>query len=150
MADPARLVTEEQRRQAIGLESAPTPFEVEKGHIFRFADAVGDSNPLWTDERAARRSRYGGLIAPPTFLRAAPVAVRLPFDPPARWLDGGNDWEYFRPLHPGDRITCIARVEDVYERSGRLGPMLFVIIQTRYLNQIDELIAAQRITDIYY
>ena len=66
---PPSFLTAEMREQAIGTESEPVTVDVEKGAILKFAQAIGDENPLWNDEAAARRTRYGGLIAPPTFLR---------------------------------------------------------------------------------
>ena len=52
-------------RAAINVESEPFVNPVEIGAIAKFARAIGDSNPLFTDEEAARNSRYGGVIAPP-------------------------------------------------------------------------------------
>jgi acyl dehydratase len=147
---PKPILTEEQRKQSIGLESPPLVFEVEKGHVLRFADAIGDPNPLWNDERAARGSRYVGLVAPPTFLRAARLEVDLPFEAPKRRLDAGSAWEYFEPVRPGDTITCVARIEEVYERPGRLGTMLFIVTLVRYTNQRGKLAATQRMTLIRY
>ena len=68
MSTPTPLLTEEMRQQAIGRESEPVTTDAEKGAIIRFAQAIGDVNPLFSDEAAARHGRYGGLIAPPTFL----------------------------------------------------------------------------------
>ena len=92
----------EEMRDAIGVESEPVTHEVEKGAIIKFAQAIGDDNPLFIDEEAARQTRYGGLIAPPTFLRSMPsgrstVSVSSPY--PAA-LDGGSDWEYVDPVRP--------------------------------------------------
>ena len=42
--------------------------EATKDAIWHFAEALGDDNPLWTDEEYASKSRYGRIIAPPTFL----------------------------------------------------------------------------------
>ncbi|MCE2465561.1 MAG: MaoC family dehydratase N-terminal domain-containing protein [Dehalococcoidia bacterium] len=44
------------RNRAIGVESPPQVLEVEKGAIIRFAQAIGDPNPMWNDESEARRS----------------------------------------------------------------------------------------------
>lgn len=42
---------------------------VEKGAVKKFAEAVGDLKPLYVDKEVAEKSRYRGLIAPPTFPR---------------------------------------------------------------------------------
>ena len=152
MSTPATFLTEEMRQQAIGVESPPVTIEVEKGHIQRFAEAIGDPNPVYSDEAAARKSSYGSLIAPPTFLRSVRgVNLELPFELSfSRRLDGGSDWEYFQPVRPGDRITAVARVAELAERTGRLGVMVFMTTVTTYTNQFDEVVATQTNTLIAY
>ncbi|MFQ6029092.1 MAG: MaoC family dehydratase N-terminal domain-containing protein [Dehalococcoidia bacterium] len=152
MSTPTSILTEEMRQQAIGVETAPITMEVEKGAILRFAEAIGDSNPQWNDESAARKSRYGGLIAPPTFLRSMrSVRAEPPFDLSlTRLLDGGSDWEYFEPVRAGDRITAVARIADLAERQGRLGPMVLLTAVITYRNQFDEVVATQTNTSIRY
>jgi acyl dehydratase len=146
------FLTEEMRRQAIGLAGPPSVHEVEKGAIIKFAEAIGDGNPVFNDEAAARRSPYGSLVAPPTYLRlASSVRPELPFDVPFdRRLDGGSDWEYFHPIRPGDRITTVSRIGDVVERTGRLGVMIITTTVTTYTNQFDEVVATQTTTGIRY
>ncbi len=141
-----------QMRDAIGVESEPATHEVEKGAIRRFAEAIGDSNPLFHDEEAARRSPFGRLVAPPTFLRSlAPGPPRAPFAIPYDGLlDGGSEWEYFGPVRAGDRITVTTTVSDIFERRGRLGNMLFITRQTRYVDQSGKTAAVQRNTLIHY
>jgi len=144
------LLTEEMKR-AVGVEWEPSVLEVERGHIRRFAEAIGDPNPLYTDEKHARRSRYGGIIAPPTFLRAvlAPQP-KVELNLPKRVLDGGSDWEYFGPVRPGDVITARARIASITERALSLGPALFVTTEITYSNQFGEVVATQRSTRICY
>ncbi len=152
MSTAPAFLSEEMRQQAIGCESEPRTIEVEKGAIVKFAEAIGDDNPVYTDEVAARESRYGGLIAPPTFLRSA-VSARpeLPFDVPfERLLDGGSEWEYFVPVRPGDRITAVSRIEDLNERNGRIGLMLIYTIVVTYTNQFGQVVATQTSTSIRY
>ena len=152
MATRSPFLTDEMRQRAIGTEGKPGMLEVEKGAIKRFAEAVGDTSPLWNDEAAARKSAFGGLTAPPTFLRSVRVErPELPFSIPfERLLDGGSEWEYFEPVRVGDRITATARTLNVSERSGRLGTMLFIITEITYKNQLDELVATQHTTSIRY
>ena len=152
MTTSPSILTAEMREQAIGAESEPMTAEVEKGAIIKFAQAIGDENPLWNDPAAARKTPYGGLIAPPTFLRSCRVErPELPFDLPFnRLLDGGSDWEYFEPVRPGDRITATSRVTDLQERPGRMGIMIFMTTLITYHNQFDEVVATQTSTSIRY
>ena len=152
MSTEGSFLSQDMRAKAIGVEGAPSVLEVEKGAIMRFAQAVEDPNPLWNDEKAARETRYGGLVAPPTFLRSVGVdRPELPFDVPFdRLLDGGSDWEYFEPVRVGDRITAVARITDVSERSGRLGTMLLTVIEITYTNQFGQKVATQQGTTIRY
>ena len=152
MSTTPSFLTEEMRQQAIGCESAPRTVEIEKGAIVKFAEAIGDDNPVFNDEMAARDSQYGGLIAPPTFLRSV-VSARpeLPFDVPfERVLDGGSDWEYFVPVRPGDRITAVSRIDDINERTGSIGLMLIYTIVITYTNQFGQVVATQTSTSIRY
>ena len=127
--------------------------EVERGHIRAFAQAIEDPNPLWNNEAEARKTRFGGMVAPPTFLRAARTQrlEDLPPDfPYKRLLDGGSEWEYFEPVRPGDRITAVNRVVDIYSRAGQLGPMIFIVTETTYTNQFGQVAATQKNTSIRY
>jgi acyl dehydratase len=144
------LITEEMRSW-LGKELDRQTLDVEKGAIRHFAEAIGDANRLWSDETAARRSRYGGITAPPTFLRSATPGLDFPFPTkPQRLLDGSSDWEYFEPIRAGDVITCVTLLADIRERTGRLGPMLFLVRETTYTNQLGQIAATQRSTQIRY
>lgn len=141
-----------EMRAAVGVESEPYTNEIEKGAIIKFARAIGDTNPIYTDEEAARRSRYGGLVAPPTFfrsLRSGPMKVNVESPYPAN-LDGGSEWEYYEPARPGDRITVTHKISNIFERPGRLGNMLFIQRETKYVNQFGTTVAIQRTTGINY
>jgi acyl dehydratase len=143
-------------RATLGIESKPYVFEVEKGDIVRYAAAIGETNPRYADEAAARKGRLGGIVAPPTYLivmRILEVAAFRDIRPDVqltRSLDGGSEWRYFEPIRPGDRITATKKLVDAYERAGSLGRMLFLVSEITYLNQFDEVVVVQRDTAIYY
>ena len=95
--------------QLIGKAAEPMIFEVERGAIKKFADAVGDSNPLYWDYEYAKKSRYGATIAPPGFFgwpvkwkAAMPLQqeirtelmVALAEAGYGRVLDGGIEYEF--------------------------------------------------------
>ncbi len=146
-----KYVTDEVIKQ-IGKVAEPRTYEVERGAIRRFAEAIGDANPLFNNEQEARKSRYGGMIAPPTFCRSMMAAFpEVKIDIPGnRGLDGGSDWEYFEPIRPGDRITVQCKIADIRESAGRLGAMVFTTIETSYTNQFGQVVALQRSTSIRY
>jgi hypothetical protein len=129
----------EKLRARIGVAAPPTEATVEAGHLKRFAEAVGDSNPRWRSE------------APPTFLVAlAPVSMHLAEaeEYGKGWLNGGNRFEYVEPVRVGDRITATGRIADVYEKSGSSGSLLFIIFETDYVNQDGRTVARLRGTAI--
>lgn len=148
-----KIVTDEVRKQ-IGAAGEIRTYEVERGAIRRFAEAIGDPNPLFNDEREARKTRFGGMIAPPTFCRSmgSPIpGIELPgMGKEFRGLDGGSDWEYFHPIRVGDRISVQTRLADLRESEGRLGVMVFITMETTYTNQFGEVCATQRSTAIRY
>lgn len=123
----------------IGVEGPPVIATVEAGHVRRFAEAIGDPNPRWTKE------------APPTFLVAlASGSIHLgdAEDFGTGWLNGGNRFEYFIPVMIGDQITARGHVADVYDKAGSSGDLLFIIFETVYKNQRDEVVARLRGTMI--
>jgi acyl dehydratase len=139
-------------RAHIGQESRPVTYEITAWDVARFACAIGDPNPLYTDEAAARESAFGGLIASPTFLRCLlPGPDPMPFPEPfAHILDGGSKYTFFHPVRVGDRITVIRVLKDLFIKTGRLGPMLFKVREVRYVNQLGQLVATQETTTITY
>jgi len=149
------VITDEMRSM-IGVESEPSVFEIEKEPIRRWAEAIGDSNPLYRDEEYAKKKGYRSIIAPPGFIAqyAYPVKAgqgRVRFRSPfARMLNGGNEYEFFKPIQAGDILTSTTKLAELFEREGRMGKMLFIISETTYKNQDGEMVAIQRGTGISY
>ena len=150
MAEPPVITPE--MRAAVGVESEPRTWDVERGAVEKFALAVGDTSTLYTDPREARHTPVGAQIAPPTFLRLLkPGPHRAVYDQPLpNVLDGGSEYTFYEPIRVGDTIVVTSALAEVYERSGRLGPMLFRVHEIRYVNQFGELAATQRTTSINY
>ncbi|MDP2919134.1 MAG: MaoC family dehydratase N-terminal domain-containing protein [Dehalococcoidia bacterium] len=155
----------EELNRIIGKNVGVRLFEVEKGAIRRFADAVADPNPLFRDEEYARQSRYGGIIASPGFFgwplkqtMGAPLVIEFPADlmePLAKSgymlasaLDGGIEYDFFLPVRAGDTLTATGSIKDIRERAGRAGKMCFIILETVYYNQNGALVARARATTI--
>ena len=140
----------EEVTQFVGKGGEVRVFEVEKGAIGRFADAVDDPNSLYRDEEYARNSRYGSIIAPPGFFGwparqsrgaaltdgpNAELSVALSNAGYSRLLDGGIEYEFLCPIRAGDTLAASSIIKDIRERGGSSGKMVFVRIETTYVNQ---------------
>ncbi len=119
-------------KNAIGRSSPPTLNEVEKGAIRRFAEALGDYNPIYYDEEYARALGYPTIVAPPTFpasFHSAADLRELLGVGIKSLLHAEQGFEYERPILAGDRIYVSTRVADVLERQGPAGKMDVALIQ---------------------
>lgn len=133
----------------IGHELPPSELPIERSRLCFFAKAIGETEPLYTDRRAAQDAGYPDLPAPPTFLFAAELdsgAVDRLLQqlevPIAKLLHGEQSFRYHRPVCAGDTVTVRSRIEDIYDRKN--GALEFVVKTSRATNQRDELVAEMR------
>ncbi len=135
----------DELKDKLGAEWNLGVYEVEKGMIQRFAQAIDDPNPLWQDEEYARQSRYGGIIAPPSFIVAIggeQFGQKLTLLFRSGLLHGSTELECYQPVRPGDKIAVNAKIANIRERMGtKSGKMTFVTFELIYRNQRDELVA---------
>ena len=75
--------------------------------------SVGDDNPLFSEVDYAKRTRWGRIIAPPTFLYTVDSGIVAPGLPGIQWIFAGSRFENFKPVYEGDTITARARLIDV-------------------------------------
>jgi acyl dehydratase len=94
--------------------------------------SVGDDNPLFSDADYARRTRWGRVIAPPTFLYTVDSGIVAPGLRGIQWIFAGSRFEHFKPVHAGDTITAMARLIDVQVKEGSK--------VARYVNQVGEVL----------
>lgn len=151
----------EQYRDLIGTEYVFTaPEEVGRAFIRQFALAIGDLNPLYVDREQAAESIYGDVVAPPTLVCETTQYHRGPVDeeggftdrarlPPGQPIRAGNAYVFHRPLRPDDVISAHWKIDDVYEKMGRSGHLLFVECDITYTNQHDERLAENHETFVY-
>jgi hypothetical protein len=148
-------------------------FPIEAGHIMMFARSVGDPNPVYYDEEAAKAKGLPGVVAPPTFVQASAQYDR---DYPLRpkigepWFGSGREptgrkpqeggggsggggtglhaeqhYEYFGVVKAGDVLVPKTRPGDTWEKQGRRGgKLIFSDTITEYFNQDGELVVRAR------
>lgn len=145
------LISDSEKKAIFSRKTDPVRVLIEEGAIQRFAEAIADPNPLWNDRVAARATRFGGIIAPPTFLRSVRMGIgNVPELAKFEALDGGSEWFYSEPVRVGDEITAVTSVVEISQRTLRIGPALIVVAETTYTNQFSQVVATQRATSIRY
>jgi len=120
----------------IGSELTPFSVLVEPGRLRSFARATGQTDPIYSDEVAARRAGHPLLPVPPTFLfclemdspNPMEVYERLGIDY-AKVLHGEQHFGYRRIAHAGDTLHFRPRIVDLYEKKN--GALRFVVWETR-------------------
>lgn len=136
------IITDELK-SLLDVEFGPEVYEVEKGLVQKFVQAIDDPNPSWQ------------LVAPPTFptvlrleeLRHKIVTAECPL---SRFLNGGNELEYYQAINIGDIISVTGKLASLRGREGKTGGLLFMIVELTYRNQKGELVAKGRDTYIRY
>lgn len=136
-------------KSLIGRSLGVTTAEVEKGRLRFFAKAIGETDPVYTDEAAAKAAGYKSLPVPPTFLvclsgegRDIEEQLRIYEFDLGRILHAEQSFEYHKPAVAGDVLTFDSKIVDVYEKAG--GRLQFVVNEVRVTNQDGEHIADLR------
>lgn len=143
----------EELKDKVGAVWQSRVYEIEKGMLRRFAQAIGDLNPLWQDEEYARKTKYGGIIAPPTFMATLgleQIQQLLASAPSETSLHGSTELECYQPVRAGDVVTATTRIADFRQRQGKMGTMTFVTFDITYENQRGELVGRCRQMVINY
>jgi acyl dehydratase len=135
----------------IGKEYPPYVVTVERGKVKDFARAIGDLNPLYLDDRVAQASEWGDIIAPPTFAVTfrdetadTNTLLRDLGTDISRVLHGEQEFELARPIQPGHTYVCRTKILDIYEKTGKSGPMAFVVRETAITDRQNEMVGSMR------
>jgi hypothetical protein len=139
----AESVITEELNSLLNVEFGPEVYEIEKGMLRRFAEAIDDPNPRWLEE------------APPTFAAALVPKELLNklFNaeiPLKRLLNGTSDLEYIKPIRAGDVISVTAKLTRLRQVAGAAGPTLFMFTEMTYTNQRGEVVIRGKNTYIKY
>lgn len=137
-------------RSMIGLSSKPYTAVAEQEKARRFAEAIGDPNPLYEDESYAGQTVYGETTVPPTFLIALGNNAELPIRLDVRrMLHGEQAFIYHRPVRFGEKLVCTMSVADIYEKEGKSGAMQFLVLDTEMKDENGQLVAVSKNTIVY-
>jgi acyl dehydratase len=151
---PEAVITEEmiaEMRSKIGLkfriDHSINNEEATRLAIKKFADGIGDPNPLWSDAEYARNTRYGSIVAPPSWIWSVFAGIQFGW----RGLGGfhsSTDAKFYKPILLNDKITPEARFLgfDGPKASDFAERMVINNKEASYTNQRNELVATSKWT----
>jgi hydroxyacyl-ACP dehydratase HTD2-like protein with hotdog domain len=124
-------------RALIGTATQPTCVSVDAWRVKLFCEAIGETDPLYWDDSAARAAGHRACPVPPTFMKAlesehcssAALLERLHV-PVAKVLHAEQSFDYQQTVHVGDTVEITRCVTDIYDK--RDGALTFIVVQTRY------------------
>lgn len=128
-------------QSAVGRTFAPVTARVEPGRLRFFLDTLGETNPVYRDEAAARAAGFTAAPVPPTYLFCLEMMdAPDPFEfltaldvELARVLHGEQRFDYHAPVVVGDTLTLTSRVTEVTDKKD--GAMTLIVIVTAVTNQ---------------
>jgi uncharacterized OB-fold protein/acyl dehydratase len=104
-------------------------FVVNQPMVEHWLDAIGDHNPIYSDESAAKAAGHSGVVAPPAMIQVwtmVGLGASRPDDDPLGKILGLFDeagyigvvatnceQTYHRYLHPGEQVNVTAELTDV-------------------------------------
>lgn len=139
----------EEMRSKIGLklriEHSIWNEEATRIAILKFADGIGDTNPLWRDIEYARKTPYGILPAPPSWIFSIFSGLQFGW----RGLGGfhnATEVEFYKPILLNDKITpeCTFTGFEGPKPSKFAERMIIDWYENKYRNQRNELVAKAR------
>src|ERR1700704_6265492 len=122
----------------------PWNYEATRDGIRHYAHGIGDDNPLWSDPAYAEKTRYGTIIALPSFLFATSRIISGYVGGlsgvHAMWA--GADWTWHQAARRNDEISTEAWLKDLVEHETRFaGRSVQQIYHVKFRNQQGELLA---------
>ena len=124
-------------RGRIGFRTVPTTVRVDGWRVQLFCQAIGETDPVYFDEAAARAAGHPACPLPPTFLKAiegehfSSVALLDLLSVPLRGvLHAEQAFSHFAPVYVGDPVEVSRTISDIFDKKN--GALTFVVVDTDY------------------
>jgi acyl dehydratase len=122
--------------RALALTFEPLVVLLERGRLRRFAEAIGETDPVHRDVEAARAAGHPDVVAPPTYLFSIELEAPRPFAfvedlgiDLMTILHGEQSFTYHSLIHAGDTITVRRRIVDA---SAKTPTMDFLVRRSEF------------------
>ena len=129
---------EELKKQFLNAEFDSKNFELDAEKLLVVAQTSGETRAEFTD------ITHADFQATPAFLCSLASGRHLPIDFPSLGgiqMDGGKAVECFKPIRPGQPITGKSHLHDIYDKQGRSGRMIFIVVRMEIFDAQEVLLA---------
>jgi len=127
-------------RKNVPIENTLEPWchEATRDNIRHYAHGIGDDNPLWCDPAYAAKTRFGGIVALPSFLFATSriVSGYVGGIPGVHAMWAGADWTWHKPVLRNQEIRTEAWLKDLIEHDTKFAGR--AIQQIYHVNRVAE------------
>ncbi|MCB1306771.1 MAG: MaoC family dehydratase N-terminal domain-containing protein [Leptospiraceae bacterium] len=131
----------ELSKDLVGKQLDEYTYTVERGKVQEFCIAIGENNPIYRDQAAAKQAGFEDTPIPPTFQTTFMFwgypkiwddmrSMGIDTD---RLLHMKEEYTYHKPVYPGTTISAQAEVSDV-----KTGKMDMVTFKSTYKNEKGE------------
>lgn len=105
----------------IGNTVEPWCYEATRDNIRHYAHGIGDDNPLWSDPEYAKQTKYGDVIAPPSFLFATSriISGYVGGLPGVHAMWSGSDFTWHKTIKRNTEFRTEAYLKDLVEHDTR-------------------------------
>ncbi len=135
-----------RKRIGVKIENTVEPwnYEATRDGIRHYAHGIGDDNPLWCDPEYAANTKYGTIVALPSFLFTTSRIISGYCGGlsgvHAMWA--GADWTWEKPVLRNDTIHAEAHLKDLVEHQTKFAGRSFQqIYHVDFFNQHGDKVA---------
>jgi acyl dehydratase len=129
----------------IGQTAEPWCHEATRDNIRHYAHGIGDDNPLWCVPEYAKKTKFGDVIALPSFLFATSriISGYVGGLPGIHAMWSGSDWHWHKTVDRNDEITTEAWLKDLIVHETKFaGRAVQQIYHVDFFNQNGDLVPA--------
>jgi acyl dehydratase len=124
----------------------PYRYRLEPEYIQAYLAALGEDNPVFRDERAARAAGFeGAIVPPPAVLSYGFIYSAMRRRPPTGYLNTSVSFEFLEPSRVGAELTMHLSVEDKFVKRERK----CIILKAIVCDSRGEAVASARVDCIF-
>ena len=159
----------EYAQKRVGMETAPVKgrYPVEYDPIRRYCHMINDDNPLFLDSEYAKQAGYRDVVCPPLLIsyfagkgiwpptgQSAHFLSALPFPTPQTPYTSiamAVEFEFFKPVIAGDRLSSKGRIGDIYVKAIKRDPEAIWTVNEQIINnQNGEIVTILKFISVYW